>query len=137
MNRYWSGLVAAGAVAATVALGAQSPQSQNPANTPPPDAAAQPGVQRAPTPPSAQTRTPSTVTVAGCVQNAPAPTASAAAPGAQAQGRAAAGPPTQRFVLSNATTTASGEASRGAVGTTGAAAVTYQLDGDAAKISRT
>src|SRR5688500_3472961 len=74
MRKYWSGLIAAGmVVAATAALGAQG---QNPANTPPPDAAAPAGVQRAPAAPSPQTRT-DTMTITGCLQSAPAATGSA------------------------------------------------------------
>lgn len=120
MNRYWSGLVTAGVAAAAVALGAQNPQ--NPANTPPPDVAAPPGVQRAPEPPSAQPRTPNTVTISGCLQNAPTASTS---PGATAKD--------QSFVLANAKMTAGG-APGGAVGTTGTSA-TYQLEGNNQMVS--
>lgn len=122
MNRYWSGLVVAGAMAASVSLAAQG---QSPANTPPPDASAPAGAQRAPAPPSAQARTPGSVTVSGCLQNAPA--ASAGAAGAST-GSAA------KFVLNNASMAAGGSPG-GAVGTSGSTAATYSLDGDAAKIT--
>lgn len=95
MIRNWSGFVVAGAVAATVGLAAQN--SPNPANTPPPNVAAPPGVERAPEAPSAQQRTPNTITVTGCIANAPMTTASAdvrgsiAAAGADAGNRGAAG----------------------------------------------
>ncbi len=147
MKRYWSGLAVAGMFAATAALGAQS---LNPANTPPADSAAQPGSQRTETAPSAQQRTPTTVTVTGCIQNAPM--ASAASPGGAGQanpqageanqgrsaspaGAAASSQSGQRFVLSSARMTTS-EAGRSAVGTSGTAASTYQLDGQTADVSK-
>lgn len=127
MNRYWSGLLVA-MLTATVALGAQGLQGQNPTNTPPRDAAQPAGIQRAPAPPSAQPRTPNTVTLTGCVERAPM---AAAAPGAATTSTAG-----QRFVLNGARMTASGDAApSGAVGTTGTTASAYQLDGDAATIS--
>jgi hypothetical protein len=148
MKRYWSGLAVAGMLAATAALGAQA---QNPANTPPADRAAQPGSQREQqTPPSAESRTPSTVTISGCIQNAPMASASPGAAGqanpqsGQAnQGRSASQTGTtassqsgQRFVLNNARMSASGAAGRSAVGTTGTAATSYQLDGQTAEVSK-
>jgi hypothetical protein len=132
MKRYWSGLFVAGALAATAALGAQA---QNPANTPPPDNAAQPGTQRTPAPPSAQTRADNTVTVTGCVQNAPmasAPGASATPPGQANRSGSQTG---QRFVLSNGTMASTGASGRSAVGTTGTGMTTYQLDGQTADLS--
>jgi hypothetical protein len=138
MNRYWSGLVVAGVFAAAVGLGAQA---QNPANTPPPDAAAQPGSQRTPAAPAAQTRTPNSVTLSGCIQAAPMTAASGASvsPQGQAAERAGAGAATraaeQQFVLNSARMTASGDASRGPVGTTGSNATSYRLEGDTATIS--
>jgi hypothetical protein len=144
MNRYWSGLVIAGIAAATVSLGAQNPQ--NPANTPPRDAAAPPGVQRAPEPPSAQPRTPNTVTISGCIQNAPTASAAAGAgaadrpgagagaadkPGAAATTRGTTG---QSFVLANGRMTAGGTAGA-AVGTTGTTA-SYQLEGNTEAVSQ-
>ncbi len=135
MKRYWSGLFVASALAATAALAADAPQAQNPANTPPADKAAQPGTQRAPAPPSAQTRTADTVTVTGCVQNAPmasAPGASEAAPG---QANRAGTQTGQRFVLRNGTMASTGGAARSTVGTTGTGMTTYQLDGQTAELS--
>jgi hypothetical protein len=135
MKKYWSGLFVASALAATAALGAQGP---NPANTPPPDSAAPPGVQRAPAPPSAQARTPTTVTVTGCVQNAPAATASRAPganPGQANRDQAAPSPAGQRFILSNGRMASTGDASRTAVGTTGTGMTTYQLEGQTADVS--
>jgi hypothetical protein len=127
MNKYWSGLVVAGAMAATVAVGAQS---QSPANTPPPDAAAPPGAQRTPAPPSAQAR-PSSVTVSGCLQNAPMASATGAA-GAKAPAESTTA---SKFVLNNASMGASGSATAGAVGTSGTTARSYNLEGDTATIS--
>jgi hypothetical protein len=130
MKKHWSGLIVAGALAATAVLGAEAPQGgPNPANTPPADSSAPPGVQRAPAPPSAQARTPNTVTLTGCIQNAP-PMA-AAGPGQAAPGQA-----TQpRFLLSNAQMAATGDSGRSAVGTSGTKVSTYQLDGETAAIS--
>jgi hypothetical protein len=140
MKKYWSGLIAAGMVAATAALGAQG---QNPANTPPPDAAAPAGVQRAPASPSAQTRT-DTITITGCLQNAPA-TASARetatnsdsaagkAPDAAATSPRSTADP--QFVLSSAAMAADGKANPGPVGTSGSTATTYRLQGDTAMLS--
>ena len=141
MNRYWSGLVVAGALASAVGLGAQA---QNPRTSPPPDSSAQPGTQRTPAPPGAQARTPNTVTVTGCLQPAPMTTASGAGgspqgqgaarptPGAESAAASATGP---RFVLNSARMTATGDTERVAVGTSGSTAASYQLEGDAATIS--
>ena len=126
MSRYWSGSVAAIAFAVTAGLGAQG---QNPANTPPPDAAAPAGVQRAPVSPSAQTRT-ETVTISGCLQNAPA----VAARGAAADSPAAGAVARPQFILSSAAVTSTAKPGQ-AVGTAGSAATTYQLQGDATMLS--
>jgi len=131
MNRYWSGLFVASSLAATIGLGAENLQGQNPTNTPPPDAAAQPGAQRAPAPPSAQQRTPNTVTMTGCIQSAPTAAAGRTTTGAPTTASAGAA---QRFVLNSARMTAGGDA-RGAVGTTGTGATSYQLEGEALTIS--
>ena len=135
MKRYWSGLFVASALAATAALGADAPQAQNPANTPPADKAAQPGTQRAPAPPSAQTRTADTVTVTGCVQNAPMASAPGAAEAAPGQANRAGTQTGQRFVLRNGTMASTGGAARSTVGTTGTGMTTYQLDGQTAELS--
>lgn len=131
MKSYWSGLVAAGAMAATVTIGAQQGPA-NPANTPPPDAAAQPGAQRTPPAPSAEARTPNTITVSGCLQSAPA-TATAETRGPAGAGASAAAGPA--FMLSGVTSTAAGDTKGGAVGTTGTAATSYKLEGDAKQLS--
>src|SRR5687768_4447629 len=136
MSRYWSGSIAAMALAVTAGLGAQG---QNPANTPPPDAAAPPGVQRAPAPPSAQTRN-ETVTISGCLQNAPA-MATAGNRGAAAGGATASPSPAgtaatrPQFILSSAAMTSTARPGQDAVGTAGSAATTYQLQGDATMLS--
>src|SRR5687767_2593320 len=98
MRRYWSGLFAAGLLAATASLGAQA-QGQSPATVPPADSSAAPGVQQAPRAPAAQVRTQSSVTITGCLQTAPA----AAAAGQDRGSTAQAG-----FLLANAQMTASG-----------------------------
>ena len=126
MKKYWSGSVAAMALAVTAGLAAQG---QNPANTPPPDASAPAGVQRAPAPPSAQTR-PETVTISGCLQNAPAVTAR----GAAAESPAAAAGTRPQFILSSAAMTSTAKPGQ-AVGTAGSAATTYQLQGEATMLS--
>ena len=145
MKRYWSGVAMAGMLAATAVVGAQG---QSPANTPPPDSAAQPGVQRAPAPPSAQSRTPNTLTVTGCIQNAPMASAATdqadrgQARDTNAQGRtpsgnaSASGQSGARFVLGSARMSAGGDAPRSAVGTTGTAMTTYQLEGQTADVSK-
>src|SRR5688500_17652731 len=141
MRKYWSGLIAAGMVAAMAALGAQG---QNPANTPPPDAAAPAGVQRAPAAPSAQTRT-DTMTITGCLQSAPATTASARETAPNSDSAAGKAPDVTatsprsatevQYVLSSAAMTAEGKATPGAVGTSGSTATTYRLQGDTAMLS--
>lgn len=146
MSRYWSGLIPAAAFAATAALGAQG---QNPANTPPPDAAEPAGVQRTTPSPSAQTRT-DTVTIAGCLQSAPmasatpgaadrGSTTAADAPGRTTSG-SAAGNTSQtmarsQFVLNAAALTAEGKAAPAPVGTSGTTATSYQLQGDVATLT--
>jgi hypothetical protein len=132
MSKYRSGFVAASVLAVTAGLGAQG---QNPANTPPPDASAPAGVQRAPAPPSAQTRT-ETVTISGCLQNAPAMAARGAAAGSgSASPSPAAGAATRpQFILSSAAVSSAAKPGE-AVGTAGSAATTYQLQGDATMLS--
>jgi molecular chaperone DnaK len=142
MKRSWSALVVAGAFAATAALGAQeAAQGPNPANTPPADRGAQPG-QRPQPGPSTQAQTPNTVTVTGCVQNAPMASTSdspgagqsqTGRPGAVAGNSAQTG---QRFVLNSAQMASTGDAARRSVGTTGTAVTTYQLEGQTADVSK-
>lgn len=129
MGKYWSGSVAAMALAVTAGLAAQG---QNPANTPPPDAASPAGVQRTPASPSAQTRA-ETVTISGCLQNAPATTARGAEPGSASSTAATTAKP--QFVLSSAAITSGAKPNQGAVGTAGSIATTYQLQGDATMLS--
>ena len=111
MMKLWSGVIAASFVA-TVGLSAQ----QAPPTTPP----AAPGGAQQPAP-SAQASQSKTVTLSGCIQNAPAPAGAAAS--------AATAP---KFVLS---TKGGGAAGAGApVGTSGTA-MRYQLDGEDKAIS--
>jgi len=120
MKNFWSGLVAASFVA-TVGLSAQ----QTPPTTPP----AAPGGAQQPAP-SAQSSQSKTVTLSGCIQNAPAAAATATAGGASASASAA-----PKFVLS---TKAGGAAGAGAaVGTSGTsgAPARYQLEGEEKAIS--
>lgn len=111
MRKLWSGVIAASFVA-TVGLSAQ----QAPPTTPP----AAPGGAQQPAP-SAQSSQSKTVTLSGCIQNAPAPAGAAAS---------AANAP--KFVLS---TKGGGATGAGApVGTSGTA-MRYQLDGEEKSIS--
>ena len=111
MMKLWSGVIAASFVA-TVGLSAQ----QAPPTTPP----AAPGGAQQPAP-SAQSSQSKTVTLSGCIQNAPAPAGAAAS---------AANAP--KFVLS---TKGGGATGAGApVGTSGTA-TRYQLDGEEKAIS--
>ena len=111
MRKLWSGVIAASFVA-TVGLSAQ----QAPPTTPP----AAPGGAQQPAP-SAQSSQSKTVTLSGCIQNAPAPAGAAAS---------AANAP--KFVLS---TKGGGATGAGApVGTSGTA-TRYQLDGEEKAIS--
>ena len=137
MKRLWSGVLAA-VFAATVAVAAQDPPPSPagpaagapaaPQGVPAPagerqrDTTPAPGSQREiPAPAQAN---PNTVTISGCVQNAP-PAANAAA-GAAAE---------QQFVLANAKM-AGGPTAGAPVGTSGTAATRYELDGTAAELSK-
>ena len=165
MNKYWSGLVAAGVMAVGASVAGQS---QNPANTPPRDAASPAGVQRTPDAPSAQTKTPGNiVTISGCIQNAPAMAAnagagavagggaagadragntgnagSAAAGNANPAGNAGAGAAASRpttggssFVLANASMAGAGSTATRGVVGTSGSASTYRLDGESSTLS--
>ena len=112
MRKLWSGVIAASFVA-TVGLSAQ----QAPPTAPP----AAPGGAQQPAP-SAQASQSKTVTLSGCIQNAPAPAAGAAASAATAP----------KFVLSTKGGGATGAGA--AVGTSGTA-MRYQLDGEDKAIS--
>ena len=109
-------------------------QDQAPGGAPRPQQPGAQGEQPRPAPPGAQGEQPrpraqaaSTVTISGCIQNAP--TASATPGGAEP----AAGRPAAKFVLANA----KAATGAGAVGTAGAAvtATRYQLDGEEKTIS--
>lgn len=114
--RQWSGVFVAAVIATTAVLGAQD--NQSPANTPPADAAAPPGIQKPATPPASQAKG-NTVTISGCIQDSPMAAAAGAAP--------AAG--TKSFYLNNATMAADAR-DKAAVGTSGLAASGYRLEGD-------
>jgi hypothetical protein len=104
---------------------APAPGGQQPATQPP-----APREQPAPKPQTSQTNT---MTIAGCIQSAPAAAAGGGAAGA-AGGAAAAGASAQgRFVLANAKP--AGGAAGAAVGTAGTAATRYQLEGEEKTIS--
>ena len=129
----FAAIVVAG-FATTAVLSAQG--NQSPANTPPADAAAPPGIQKAVPAPSAQTKA-NTVTLSGCIQDVPMTTA-AAAPGPANPGRASeanAAESTKTFYLNNAAMAADAGRERPAIGTSGLAAIGYRLEGDNALIS--
>ena len=115
MMKFLSGVVAAGFVA-TVGLAAQdrptTPSTQGGADRPSTSAQA-----------SGQGKS---VTISGCIQNAPAASAGASAGGAQASAGS-------KFVLADAKM--SGGSSSSAVGTTGTASTRYQLEGEEKAIS--
>ena len=123
MNRQWFGVFVVAGFAATAVLGAQG--NQSPANTPPADAAAPPGIQRTQQAPSAQARG-NTVTISGCIQDAPMATA-AAKPAEPAVGA-------KTFYLNNATMADAGR-DKAAVGTSGLSSAGYRLEGDEKLIS--
>jgi hypothetical protein len=111
MKKLWSGVIAASFVA-TVGLSAQ----QAPPASPP----AAPGSPQQPAPSAQASGQSKTVTLSGCIQNAPAPAGAAAS--------AATAP---KFVLS---TKGGGGAAGAPVGTSGTA-MRYQLDGEDKAIS--
>ena len=124
MKRQWFGVFVVAGFATTAVLGAQG--NQSPANTPPADAAAPPGIQRIQPAPSAQPKAANTVTISGCIQDAPMVTA-AAKPAEPAAG-------TKTFYLNNATMADVGR-DKGAVGTTGLSSTGYRLEGEEKLIS--
>jgi hypothetical protein len=123
MKRQWFGVFVVAGFATTAVLGAQG--NQSPANTPPPDAAAPAGIQRTPPAPSAQAKG-NTVTLSGCIQDAPMATAAAK----PAEPAAA----TKTFYLNNATMADAGR-DKAAVGTSGLSSTGYRLDGEEKVIS--
>lgn len=117
MRNHCTGVIAAAVVAFTASLAAQG---QSPANVPPPDANAAPGTQKTAPAPSAQTRAADTVTIAGCLESAPA----------SARGASATG-----FVLANAQMSGA-RTSGGAVGTAGSTSPSsYRLEGEEKMLS--
>jgi hypothetical protein len=123
MRKILSGVIAAGFVA-TVGLSAQEP--------PPSSAPGAGGAQRqapASQAPSSQSSASKTVTLSGCIQNAPGASASGSAAGASASASAA-----PKFVLATKSA-ASGAAGGGAAVGTSGSAMRYQLDGDDKSIS--
>jgi hypothetical protein len=125
------GLFVAAGVATTAVLGAQG--NPSPANTPPGDAAAPPGIQKPAPAPSAQAKA-NTVTFTGCIQDAPMTTAAAAAPASPGRAESSAAS-TKTYYLNNATMAADAGKDRPAVGTSGLAATGYRLEGDNALIT--
>src|SRR5688572_23396303 len=123
MKRQWLGVFVVAGFATTAVLGAQATQS--PANTPPADAGAPPAIQRTPPAPAAQPKS-NTVTLSGCIQDAPMVTA-AAKPAEPAAGAKA-------FYLNNATMADTGR-DKPAVGTTGLSSTGYRLEGEEKLIS--
>jgi hypothetical protein len=114
MKKFLSGIFAA-TLMSTMVVAAQGDKPQQPA----PGGAAQSSASK-------------TVTVAGCIQNAPAAPAGGGA--AAAGGGAAAS--SAKFVLSmKPSTGAAGAPAGGAVGTGGSGGTRYQLDGDDKTIS--
>src|SRR5688572_780711 len=118
MNRQWFGVLVVAGFATTAVLGAQG--NPSPANTPPADAAAPAGIQRTPPAPSAQPKA-NTVTISGCIQDAPMVTA-AAKPAEPAAG-------TKTLYLNNATMADVGR-DKAPVGTSGLSSTGYRLEGD-------
>ena len=120
MQRQWIGVFVAAAMASGAVLGAQG--NPSPANTPPADAAAPPSLQRpAPALPAPVAPKADTITISGCIQDAPMATAAA-------KPAAAAGVP-KTFYLNNAVAADAGR-DKGAVGTSGLVPTGYRLDGD-------
>jgi len=117
MKRHWPGVFVAVGIATTAVLGAQAPPQ---ANTPPQDVPAPPGIQRNTPAPQAEAKG-NTVTIAGCIQDAPMPTASAALP-------APAGADKIFYLNNPAMAAAAGNQS--AVGTSGLSLTGFRLEGD-------
>lgn len=126
MKRQWIGVFVALGFATSAVLGAQDRPS--PANTPPPDAAAPPGIQQpAPLPAPAQAKG-NTVTISGCIQDTPM-AITAAKPGE------AAAPAGSKTLYLNNVSTADAGRDRPAVGTSGLSLTGYRLDGDTEKLT--
>lgn len=123
MKRQWFGVFVAAGFATTAVLGAQG---QSPTNTPPADAGAPPGIQRSQPPAAPAQQKGSTVTLSGCIQDAPMTTA-AAKPAEPAAGA-------KSFYLNNATMADAGR-DKAAVGTSGLSSSGYRLDGEEKELS--
>jgi hypothetical protein len=125
MNRQWFGVFVVAGFATTAGLGAQG--NQSPANTPPADAGAPPAIQRTQQQPPAPAAQPkgNTVTISGCIQDAPMATA-AAKPAEPAVGA-------KTFYLNNATMADAG--GKAPVGTSGLTSTGYRLEGEEKLIS--
>ena len=129
MKRFGTGVIVA-MFAAAVTVAAQAPQSpQSPANPAAAPAAPSPAVpQDRPGPaqdrPAASEKA-NTVTLSGCIQNAPAPASAAAGAAAETK---------QLFVLASAKPAAG--AAGAAVGTSGSTASRYELDGSSADLTK-
>lgn len=132
MRRFWSGVVTA-TFLATVGLAAQDAPSPAGAGS-----SAQ-GSQGSQSSSSSQASSQQKITVSGCIQNAPAASATATTGGGAAAGGATAGATAsaggQNFVLANAKMGTGAAGSSAAVGTSGTAATRYELEGDAKAIS--
>ena len=128
MKRQWIGVFVALGFATTAVVGAQDRPS--PANTPPPDAAAPPGIQKPALPPAPVQAKGNTVTISGCMQDTPMAIAAAKQP---AEAAAPAGSKT--FYLNNAITAADAGRDRPAIGTSGLSLTGYRLDGDTEKLT--
>jgi hypothetical protein len=123
MKRHWSGVFVAVGIATTALLGAQAPPQ---ANTPPPDVPAPPGIQRNTPAPQADAKG-NTVTIAGCTQDAPMTTASAALPAPAGADKI--------FYLNNPAMASAAGGNQSAVGTSGLSLSGYKLEGDTKLIS--
>ena len=123
MKRQWFGVFVVAGFATAAVLGAQG--NQSPANTPPADAAAPAGIQRTQPAPSAQAKG-NSVTISGCIQDAPMATA-AAKPAQPAPGA-------KTLYLNNATIADTG-GNKAAVGTSGLSSTGYRLEGDEKMLS--
>ena len=127
MRKFWSGVLAATFVA-SVSVAAAQEQAPRPSSPGGAGAVGTAGDQ-APSPArGAQGGASKSITVSGCIQNAPAATAKADAGGAAASASSGA-----KFIL--AMKPAGGAAGGGAVGTAGSGGAKYQLDGDEKTIS--
>jgi hypothetical protein len=126
MKRQWIGVFVALGFATNAVLGAQDRPS--PANAPPPDAAAPPGIQQPAIPPAPAQAKGNTVTISGCIQDTPMAIAAAK----PAEAAAPAG--SKNFYLNNATMADAGR-DRPAVGTSGLSLTGYRLDGDTEKLT--